>query len=83
MDKEVKDIDVQSEEAEISRLPSSLADDYKNSFGQLIELNEKQKSRLKSWLKDRLNEWESDTSELHQNLEYDKSNTLIGITQLC
>lgn len=71
MNDEVKNIEADAEEAEISKLPASLSDQYKNSIGELIELTDKQKQRLKGWLKDRISEWEQDTSELHQNLEYD------------
>lgn len=76
---EVRKVSVDSEEPRVSTLPESLTDEYKDRLGKLIKLTERQKSMLKAWLKDRLNEWESDTADLHQNLEYD-NDLLEGVT---
>lgn len=68
---DVKNIEVDVQEAEVVKTPASRMDDYNNRLGRLIKLTEKQKDRLKAWLKERLSEWERDTSDLHQNLEMD------------
>lgn len=62
---------VDSESARVSTLPKSLRDDYRKKLGELIDLTDAQKSRLKGWLKSNLNEWKSDTEELHRRLEDD------------
>jgi hypothetical protein len=51
--------------------PTSLSDDFRKRMGQNLPLTEKQKNRLKAWLKARLSEWKNDTEELHRILEED------------
>ena len=55
----------------LSSIPKSIAEDSRRKLGELLELTDEQKSRLKGWLKSRLNEWKQDTAELHQRLEED------------
>lgn len=62
---------VDSDAARVSTLPRSLSDDYRKKLGELIELTDAQKSRLKGWLKKNINEWKSDTEDLHRRLEED------------
>lgn len=60
-----------SQEARVSTIPRSLSDDYRKKLGELIELTDAQRSRLKGWLKESLNDWKNDTTELHRRLEED------------
>lgn len=51
--------------------PSFIPEDPRADMGKLIELTNPQRTRLKKWLKDRLSEWESDTSDLARRLTDD------------
>lgn len=62
---------VQDDEARVSTLPQSLSDDYRKKQGELIDLTELQKRRLKKFLKDSIRDWLADTSDLHRRLEDD------------
>lgn len=62
---------VDSQEARVATLPRSLTDSYRQKLGELLDLTDEQKRRIKAWLKDRLNEWKNDTTELHRMLEAD------------
>lgn len=66
-----ENIELDASEAVVSTLPKSLSEDYRSKMGKLLELNDAQKKRLKKWLKKRIEEWESDTAELHRILEED------------
>ncbi len=58
----------------IKRLPDAkprLVDDYRKKLGELIELTDSQKKRVKGWLKKRIKEWRDDTDELHEQLKAD------------
>lgn len=71
MSEDAKKITVDSSEARLSTLPPSLMDNYRDRLGTLIELSDKQKNRLKKWLKEKISEWKTDTADLHQNLVFD------------
>lgn len=62
---------VDAADVRVATLPRTLSDAYRQKLGELIELDDRQKARLKSWLKTRLSEWKEDTSELHERLEAD------------
>jgi hypothetical protein len=55
-------------EGVVTTLPRRLSDQYQERMGKLIELVADQKQRLCGWLEARIQEWEQDTSELHQTL---------------
>jgi len=58
-------------EPTVSTIPRTLEDSYLKRMGKLIELSEAEERNLKAWLKKQLNDWESDTSDLHKILEED------------
>ena len=49
----------------------SAIEEYRRKLGELLTLNESQEGRLKAWLKARLNDWKSDTEDLHRRLRED------------
>lgn len=61
----------EAQEGEVSDLPFFLQEDYREHQGKLLELSKEQESRIKNWLKKRIDEWKTDTTELHQMLEED------------
>jgi hypothetical protein len=60
-----------TKEAAISKLPTSLSDQYREKMGKLLDLTNEQKDRIKKWLKENINLWIQDTKELHERLQDD------------
>lgn len=54
-----------------SERPKSLRDEFQTKMGELLDLTDAQKKRLKRGLKERIQDWKTDTSTLHQNLVED------------
>ncbi len=61
-------IEISDQKPAISKLPESLRDEFKTKMGELLDLTEDQKKRLKRGLKENIQNWITDTSTLHQNL---------------
>jgi hypothetical protein len=61
-------IEVESKEARVSTLPESLKNELAKKMGELVELSDSQKKRIKKWLKTQLDDWKNDTSTLHNDL---------------
>ena len=59
----------------------TLSGDYQRRLGDLIDLTDKQKSRLKKWLKKHLRRWENEVAPLHQKLkeDYDLSEGILPL----
>lgn len=62
---------VDAKDVEISNLPMSLSDQYREKMGKLLDLTEDQKNRIKKWLKEKIADWKQDTAELNQRLQDD------------
>jgi len=66
-----KDIEVMVDEAEVIEPPENLAESFRKKLGELKDLSDDQRSRLKKFLKEGIQEWKNDSSELHLRLEED------------
>ena len=60
-----------TKDAVISSMPKSLKEDSRKKLGELLKLTDDQKDRIKKWLKEKINDWKSDTSDLHRRLQDD------------
>lgn len=58
-------------EAHISKAPTSLADQSRQKLGDLIDLTDEQRGRIKTFLKEQIKNWLSDTADLHRRLQDD------------
>ncbi len=67
----MSDLVVKSKEAHVSKIPETLREDSRKRLGELLNLTEEQRDRLKKWLKEKLEDWKNDTAELHQRLQDD------------
>jgi hypothetical protein len=65
------DIVADTAEAKISKSPVSLADQSRQKLGELLDLNDEQKSRIKTFLKEQIKNWLTDTADLHRRLQDD------------
>lgn len=64
-------IETSDREPQLASLPKSLSDDFRKRLGENLKLTDEQEKRLKGWLKKRIDEWKSDSSELHDRLIWD------------
>jgi len=60
--------------------PDYTSDEYESKFGRQIELTESQTKRLKSRLKKEIENWKTDTADLHKTLE-ENNDLLEGVTE--
>lgn len=67
----IDNLELDAQSADISTLPESLSDSYREKMGKLIDLTDEQKSRISEFMKKSISDWKSDTAELHQRLQDD------------
>src|SRR3990167_8790740 len=83
-----KEIEVDSKKVERRARPkqdeSLLIREFKDKFGQLLDLSTEQVSRIKKKLKKEISEWESDRADLNEKLQlwYDLEQNIVQDQEL-
>lgn len=63
-----RDVVLDASKKKVRSKPESVIEDYRQKMGELVELSPDQRDRLCIFLKESLEEWESDTADLHEQL---------------
>ena len=74
MEEEQLEINVEKigkEQKNLKKVPEYLSEEYGSKFGRLLTLTKEQESRLKKRLKREIDDWKSNTADLHKSLQED------------